>query len=164
MAKHISRADRCSNIQSELQTTIEKLELLKEELQNLPDLEEEENEEIDDIALEKARRAKAEPIIAKIKELLIDVDSGAIEELYDEIDNWASGMEGTNLENTQKYQTLDECRNNLDSARSYIDQIDTGIDDDQTVQDIIDQVDSAVQDMEDADSELGGCEFPGMFG
>src|SRR3989304_6047287 len=44
----------------------------------------------------------------------LEVNTSEIEELYDEIDQWASGMEGTGLENTQKYSDLDECRSQLD--------------------------------------------------
>ena len=43
-----------------------------------------------------------------------------IQELQDEIENWQSNLEGTNLENTAKYEQLGECAEALDQVRSTI--------------------------------------------
>ena len=40
-----------------------------------------------------------------------------LEELHDEIDQWRSGMEGTNLEYTMKYGTLEECQEQLEELQ-----------------------------------------------
>lgn len=72
-------------------------------------------------------------------------------------------MEGTNLENTDKYQILCDTAELLDSARCYIDQIDTEIAPDMTVEDVIDHINDVVSDLESAQSELESCEFPGMY-
>tara|TARA_Y100001938_G_C7924324_1_gene346105 strand:- start:95 stop:472 length:378 start_codon:yes stop_codon:yes gene_type:complete len=40
-----------------------------------------------------------------------------LDELYNEIDQWRSGMEGTNLEYTMKYGTLEECQEQLEQLR-----------------------------------------------
>ena len=40
-----------------------------------------------------------------------------LEELHDEIDHWRSGMEGTNLEYTMKYGTLEECQEQLEELQ-----------------------------------------------
>jgi len=37
-----------------------------------------------------------------------------LEDLHSEIENWRSGLEGTNLEYTMKYSTLEECEAELD--------------------------------------------------
>ena len=58
-----------------------------------------------------------------------------IEGLRDEITQWKEGMEGTNLENTQKYQDLEQCEQDLDT--------------------LIDDLNSAV--------DSTSPEFPGMF-
>ena len=40
-----------------------------------------------------------------------------LDELYNEIDQWRSGMEGTNLEYTMKYGTLEECQEQLEQLQ-----------------------------------------------
>tara|TARA_R100000805_G_C3537925_1_gene54101 strand:+ start:232 stop:609 length:378 start_codon:yes stop_codon:yes gene_type:complete len=40
-----------------------------------------------------------------------------LDELYNEIDQWRSGMEGTNLEYTMKYGTLEECQEQLEELQ-----------------------------------------------
>lgn len=71
---------------------------------------------------------------------------GDIEELRDEIENWKTGLEGTNLENSQKYSDLDECYNELDNLLSEIDSMSA---------DDLD-LDSLVPDS-------GSVNFPGMY-
>lgn len=61
--------------------------------------------------------------LAEASSMLEDA-KGIIEELRDEIDQWKSGMEGTNLESTQKYQDLEECFTALDEAVSNIENVD----------------------------------------
>ena len=40
-----------------------------------------------------------------------------LEDLHSEIDHWRSGMEGTNLEYTMKYDTLEECQEQLEQLQ-----------------------------------------------
>ena len=68
---------------------------------------------------------------------LIEEGKSELDSLADEMESWRDNMEGTNLENTQKYETISEC---ADTLR-------TGFD-----------------DVENALVELEGVEFPGMFG
>ena len=79
----------------------------------------------------KSRRIRRDEALAKISEGLADIEA-----LKDEIEEWRDGMEGTNLENTQKYEDLNECADALETGYS---------------------------DIEDAVSELENIEFPGMF-
>lgn len=161
MSKHKSRSQRCADIIGDISCTIDELESLKSDLESLPDI-----EGFDDMSeeeYENARRDSAGDIITSITDTLSNIDSGAIEELRDEIDSWATGMEGTNLENTEKYHTLCDTAELLDSARCYIDQIDTEITPDMTIEDVIEHIDSVVSDIESAMSELESCEFPGMY-
>lgn len=60
-----------------------------------------------------------------------------IEEIKDELDNWKSGMEGTNLESTEKYSQLEEA---------------------------VDIMTSACDNVEGAITDLEGVEIPGAFG
>lgn len=59
-----------------------------------------------------------------------------IESLQEEVDNWKEGMEGTNLEQTDKYQMLTEASDALSSGHD---------------------------DIENALSELENVEFPTMY-
>jgi hypothetical protein len=62
----------------------------------------------------------------------VEVDS-----LFEEIESWAEGMEGTNLENSFKYEQLEECKQYLEE-----------------IQDILSGLESF---------EGGVVEFPSMF-
>jgi len=79
----------------------------------------------------KSRATRLGDAISKIEE-----GKGIIEDLQAEIDEWKSGMEGTNLEFTQKYQDLENCLSEL--------------------QDLIDSLDDSVSNSE-------SIEFPTMF-
>jgi len=68
---------------------------------------------------------------------LIDQGYSMVSDLADEMESWRDNMSGTNLENTEKYNTVDECAETL---RSAADEIET------------------------AKGDLDGVEFPGMFG
>ena len=64
----------------------------------------------------KSRAARAAEIAEKLRSA-----GSEVETLRDEIENWSSGMEGTNLENTSKYEALGECRDALEDAMSTLD-------------------------------------------
>ena len=49
--------------------------------------------------------------------------SGELSSLHEELDSWRSGMEGTNLENTEKYATLEESTETLEEAMNAIDEV-----------------------------------------
>ena len=68
-----------------------------------------------------SRRKRLDNAMGCIEEVLPD-----IEELKNEIEEWYSNMEGTNLESTQKYELLVECAEGLEEAYN---QIQSGIDD-----------------------------------
>ena len=60
-----------------------------------------------------------------------------VDSLFEEIESWAEGMEGTNLENSFKYEQLEECKQYLEE-----------------IQDILSSLESF---------EGGVVEFPSMF-
>ena len=62
-----------------------------------------------------SRRERLDKAIEEIQAQLF-----IIEELRDEIDNWKSNLEGTNLENTSKYTELEECHDALESLHDEI--------------------------------------------
>lgn len=83
--------------------------------------------------------AKRQSRAARLEAALDKVRAGIeeITELKDEIENWKSGLEGTNLESSQKYEALGECE---DALSSVIDELENGV------------------------SSAESVEFPGMFG
>ena len=65
------------------------------------------------------KRKKREPIQIPVLDCL---DASVLEELYDEMDSWASNMEGTNLENSSKYEEVSQARDDIDSVKDSIQQ------------------------------------------
>jgi hypothetical protein len=53
---------------------------------------------------------------------LVDDAVSEIQDLVQEITDWKSGMEGTNLENSEKYQLLDNAESELSSVENDIDE------------------------------------------
>lgn len=96
---------------------------------------------------------------------LSSVDVGEIEELRDEIDNWKSGMEGTNLENTSKYSELEECYDTLENGISSLEGVDLDslVGEDETIDDLKERLQSVIDELDNAISELENTEFPRMF-
>jgi t-SNARE complex subunit (syntaxin) len=109
---------------------------------------------------------------SSISETLQGIDLSELESLRDEIEQWKSGMEGTGLESTEKYQTLEECYGYLDEAISTIESIDTleAIEPTQSLEETDEKIDSFISDAQQIVSELQeavgtleSCEFPGMY-
>jgi len=75
----------------------------------------------------------------RLSDALSKIDEGLseIEALADEMDSWRDNMQGTNLENTEKYSRVEET---ADTLRQGYD------------------------DIESARGDLDSVEFPGMFG
>lgn len=61
--------------------------------------------------------------LAKAEELAEEAKS-IVEELFDEMENWRDGMEGTGLENTAKYNVVSEACDNLEEIKSQLEDID----------------------------------------
>ena len=82
--------------------------------------------------------AKYKSRATRLQEALDEIRGGMeeIEGLKQEIEDWRTGMEGTNLENTEKYSQLQECEDALDTAYN---------------------------DIESAVCEAEGITFPGMY-
>ncbi len=58
-----------------------------------------------------------------------NIASEKIERIKDELENWKNGMEGTNLENTNKYMELEDVVKSLDKAWNHIDKALYALDD-----------------------------------
>ena len=80
----------------------------------------------------KSRSARLDDALQLCQDAKLEVDS-----LFEEIETWAEGMEGTNLEYSFKYEQLEECKQYLEE-----------------IQDILSNLESF---------EGGVVEFPSMF-
>ena len=80
----------------------------------------------------KSRSARLDDALQQCQDAKLEVDS-----LFEEIETWAEGMEGTNLEYSFKYEQLEECKQYLEE-----------------IQDILSNLESF---------EGGVVEFPSMF-
>ena len=80
----------------------------------------------------KSRSVRLDDALGLCQDAKTEIDS-----LFEEIESWAEGMEGTNLENSFKYQQLEECKQYLEE-----------------IQDILSSLESF---------EGGVVEFPSMF-
>jgi hypothetical protein len=97
---------------------------------------------------------------------------GEVEQLYEEIDSWASGMEGTNRENTSKYDDLKECLDALEALKDALDSLE-GLEileippdpkDRDAWKSYADALSKLYDGIEDAVSAAGDVSFPGMCG
>jgi len=70
------------------------------------------------------RKRKVDEVSMTVVDAISSAQSD-LQELFDECDNWKSGMEGTGLENSNKYSMLDDVCSTLESAISELDSIDT---------------------------------------
>ena len=156
--KYKSRADRRDEAVSELSSLRDELESLKDELDSL---EGEQAVDEGEAKLEGATSDKKsieeekEALISQAAGIADGVDTSEVESLLDELENWKSGMEGTNLESTSKYQMLDEAVTYLQEA---VDQLSSlpSIED-------LDSIEEVINYLDDVISNLESVEFPGMY-
>lgn len=154
---YASRSNRRDEACSLLTKVADKLREISVSLEDI-----EETEEIKD------RNQKTKEI-ESAKALIAEIDSGEFESLKDEMESWASGMEGTNLEHTSKYETVSEAANALGDVVSNLEGISvpdidlknlSAEDIKNFVQDIVEIADNIENIIGDAES----IEFPGMYG
>ena len=136
--KHKSRADRASEQASQWEDIASQLRSLLDE--SIEDNEGNENEGL-----------KAS-IVSQAQGIIDGIDSSELESLTEEITNWRDGMQGTNLENSNKYSELEEAASTLEG----IDVNSFSIDD-------YEDIENVAEELESAASELQGVEFPRMF-
>ena len=144
MAKYKSRATRCSEACSVITEDVQaKLEEIASEL----------------------RDGSLNISAAKVSLGNLLIDTSTFEELKDEIENWKSNMEGTNLESTNKYQEVNDCFDALDYAISNLESVDLAIEivEESNIEIVAQDIDDLATQIETAISDLGGVEFPGMY-
>lgn len=95
---------------------------------------------------------KKNGIVVQAKGLIEGIESSELENLISEISSWRDNMQGTNLENSQKYSDLEDCISTLEG----IDVSSISIED-------FDDIEQAVEELQTAADEVRSIEFPGMF-
>jgi len=101
-------------------------------------------------------------------------DYSELEGLKEEMESWRDGMQGTGLENSNKYQMCEDAINALESAVSTLesmsydapdleDELTEGesLDDKRT--ETVEAMQNVIDELETAISELEGIEFPTMY-
>lgn len=157
---YMSRAKRRDEACGSLMNTVKKLR----EITGSLDASLEEMEETGEIK----NREETVKKINDAKTLIEELGPGEFEDLKDEMESWASNMEGTNLEYTSKYEivteavgTLEDVISNLESVEAP--EIDTT---NLTVEGITDFVSAIKEVADDIESTIGDAEnieFPGVY-
>tara|TARA_Y100001937_G_scaffold90621_1_gene122635 strand:- start:246 stop:650 length:405 start_codon:yes stop_codon:yes gene_type:complete len=68
----------------------------------------------------KSRSARLDDALQLCQDAKLEVDS-----LFEEIETWAQGMEGTNLEYSFKYQQLEECKQYLEEIQEILSNLES---------------------------------------
>jgi len=123
----------------------------------------------------KSRQARLDEVIQdiaslqeeleKIKEAgpLTSFDFSEVEALAEEMENWRDNLEGTSLENTDKYSEVSDCADSLRQAVDAFgeldfDSIDTSLDDS-----FFEELEFLKSELECIVSDLEGIYFPKMY-
>ncbi len=158
---YVSRAKRRDDACNNLANIAERLKETCTSLEKVVD----EGKEIKD----RDDREHIEKEINDVKTLIEELSPGDLEDLKDEMESWASNMEGTNLEYTSKYEMVSESANALGDIVSNIEDISApeidlknltieSIGDfTRDIQEIADNIENIIGDAE-------GVEFPGLYG
>lgn len=91
--------------------------------------------------------------LEEAQSIVDDVDFSELESLTEEMTSWRDNMSGTGLENTSKYEAVDE-------AASTLEGIDTSMN---TSIESASDIDEAISELNDKADELEGVDFPGMY-
>jgi len=90
-----------------------------------------------------------------------------VQNLADEMGSWRDGLQGTNLENSDRYQTISDTADTMENASSALDGLsfpDLGGDSSDDVEQFADELEQLANDINDAVSDIENCDFPGMYG
>lgn len=149
MARYKSRAKRAGEAEGILTGAAESLLALAEEVRDLA-------------KLKRSEREKARDGIAqRVAKVFSDADDAASEatSLGEEMRSWADGMSGTNLENTSKFQEVEEAADTVENLDLDFEEPEFGEDDEEYAS----ALEAEAEKMETAGGELGNVEFPGMY-
>jgi hypothetical protein len=158
MAKRKSRATRNAEYCGEMEQIAEQLESIAEDVRGILFFDTKEERMA---VLEKAQK--------DADDQFGQVSSGEWSDLLEELSSWKDGMDGTNLEYTDKYQTLESSVSELEDAISTIDNVsepefDGDVCDENAIEEYASELEATATEIRDAVSSAENAEFPGMFG
>lgn len=171
MSKYQSRATRAAEAATIFSDAAGKLREVIDELKDLQgdqeaELEEVEGEEHLTVSQKDNRRAAFDALVSKAKTALEHVGSDQVQELTDEMGSWRDNMQGTNLENTSKYTTVEEAAAALEDVTQEIDNLDLAPEpaEGESPEDFVCTLEEIADTLETQAENLGYIEFPGMYG
>lgn len=94
--------------------------------------------------------------VASVNDILDHIEADEFGTLAEEIGSWRDNMQGTNLENTGKFEIVDNCASELEDLQGQVEDIPEAV---ETIEDISDLLDL----LESISSDAGNIEFPTMF-
>ena len=150
----VSRAKRASETASKLEAIVEQLRGEADVLRDEPT-----QDEIEEIA---------EKIFA------IEIDYSEVTELMDEMQCWRDGLEGTNLEYSEKFERISDTADTLEEIESELSMLEIpSVNKENWLKKVInnpdpdvsgDELDEIADTIEEQANELENVEFPTMFG
>lgn len=168
-------ADGLSSLAEELKDSAETLKGLASELDEVMsnEVSQEDADVIEHDGPEESEKARDPDEIRSDIQEEVDRISKAYEEnfltdeiqnLADEMRNWSDGLEGTNLANSDKAQTIADTADTLEQTVNTLDSLSLPDFDGTDVQSFADELEQLAGDIEDASSDVSSCDFPGMYG
>jgi hypothetical protein len=91
-------------------------------------------------------------IVDDVNSKLEELDFGEIEALKDEMCSWRDNMEGTNLENTSKYEEVSECADALEDIEAESKSVEEW-----------DGIEDVAEELDEIADNLENLNFPGMY-
>lgn len=171
--KYKSRATRCAEATGNISMAAEEIRGIADELNTLLDDYDSDHEGATVIDAETSVEALELIAPAPGQFESASESQGEIDALAEEMGNWRDGMQGTNLESTDKYSRVDEAASTLEDVSSTLDGVseptapakaEDGTMDIETLRDYATELENAAQELEDAASDAENVDFPGMFG
>lgn len=103
--------------------------------------------------------------VERISKLFDDsFSTDEIQNLADEMRSWSDNVQGTNLENSDKMQTVSETADTMESAASNLDGLTFPEYDESDIDSYITELEQLAGEIRDEASNVENCEFPGMYG
>ena len=156
---YMSRARRLDKAVSELNDTATDMRTLAEEIEAA-------TSELDDNkeTLSELTEKQCKDFHEKADNFTM-LDFSEIESLGEEMRNWADGLSGTNLENSEKYQRIEEAADTCENVDTNIEIPAAPETNDKTEwEEFADALNEAADSIENETSNLDGVDFPSMYG
>lgn len=168
-ARAARAAEALDMLAGELESAADNIKERLDELEGTKQAEEEESPE--DAPVDGEGKA-SDDVMDEIKEEVERITSvydesfsvDEVQNLAEEMRSWSDNVQGTNLENTDKMQTVGETADAMESAANDLDGLCFPTFDENDIESFADELSQLADDIRSAVSDIEGCEFPGMYG